>query len=186
MDALLIALLLCGIAEAGGPLPGRFAVLRGRYGEGSAVFLGMMAGLAANAALSGVAGGLLAPMLTPEARRLFFALALCIAGFPLLLKSRLITAGEGKGVPPFPAVAAMIFIFALGEGPQFLIAGISADRADPWMAGIGGWLGSVAACLAPSSTGCRAGMQARLWRIAAAILFLVLGFFLAMDALRLM
>ncbi len=187
MDALLIALLLTLLVEAGGRLPPLYGVLRQRYEGTVVVALGMIVAMAANAAIGAVAGGVVARLLSPEARNLFWALALAGAGAGLLWR--------GKGlerelsnwrVGALPTSALGLFLLGFGGSPVFLIAGIAASRADPWMAGIGGGLGSIAAMLVMGGVGER--IPERLLasgRIALAIFLLLCAFFIAMSALRL-
>jgi len=187
MDALLIALLLTLLVEAGGRLPPLYAALKRRYEGSVAVTAGMIVAMAANAAIGAMAGGLIASMLSPEARNLFWALALAGAAGGLLWRGKgLEKELSGWRVGALPTSALGLFLLGFGEAPAFLIAGIAASRADPWMAGIGGTLGGVGAMLAMGSIGKE--IPPRLLkggRIALALFLLLCAFIIAMNALRL-
>jgi Ca2+/H+ antiporter, TMEM165/GDT1 family len=188
MDALLLSFLLCLIAESGGRAPLLARALYQRYEDSPGVTAGATLGLGASAVIAAVAGGMIGARLTPEARTLFFACALGAAGVGLLFVRRRIDRPVGGKPGAFFTSALSLFILDLGESAPFLIAGIAASRADPWMAGAGGWLGGMTACLllaritktGPSLTGVNA------LRIGAGIMLLLSGFIVAMSALRLL
>ena len=186
MDALLIAFFLSLIAESGGRLPMLFRALHARYRSGAAVIAGMILAVGANAAIAAWAGAAVGNMLTPEARSLLLALALAWAGAGLLFAARPPDELAGWRTGAFLTSMAGLFILGFGESGSFLIAGVAVSRADPWMAGAGGMAGGAVACLAPLAAGAampKRGLKAL--RTGAAALLLLLGFSIAMTALRL-
>jgi len=186
MDALLIAFFLNLLAEAGGRVPPVYRALLDRYRAAGLVAAGMIAALAANAAAGALAGSLIATTLTPEARSLFQALTLAGAGIGLLWTGRGTTDLSGWRAGPLLTAMAGLFLLGFGEGPAFLTAGVAASRADPWMAGIGGAVGGVAACLLVTAAGDALPRRAfAALRTAVGILFLLCAFPIAMAALRL-
>lgn len=186
MDALLIAFFLNLLAEAGGRVPSVYRALLGRYRATALVVTGMVAALAANAAAGAVAGGMIAGMLTPEARSLFQALTLAGAGIGLLWTGRGTDDLSGWRLGPLLTAALGLALLGFGEGPAFLTAGVAAARADPWMAGIGGAAGGIAACLLIAAAGDALPRRAiAAFRKGVGILFLIAAFPIAMTALRL-
>jgi len=186
MDALLIALFLGFIVESGGKMPQLFCALHARYRGGAGLAAGASLAIAANMAVAAWAGEMIGGMLTPEARTLFLALALAAAGIGLAFAGRPPDALDHWRMGPFLTGLIGLFILGFGESAAFLVAGIAAARADPWMAGTGGTLGCIAACFGPAIAGVAVPDRfRRAVRWSLAILLLLLGFVLAMQALRL-
>ena len=186
MDALLIAFFLNLLTEAVGRSPRLGAILYARYGGSNQVVAGMALALAANAAIGAWAGGIIASMLSPEARNLFWALSLAAGGVGLFWMGRKLDELSGWRIGPLLTSFLGLFILGLGEGPAFMTAGIAASRADPWMAGIGGALGGIVGCGAMIAAG--GAISPRLLggvRIALGVIWLLLAFMIAVSALRL-
>ena len=76
MDALMAALVAAALAQVGDRPAWLAAILADRYRAPGLVVAMAAIALAVAAGLAGVAGGLIAPQLTPEAKQLFLALAL--------------------------------------------------------------------------------------------------------------
>lgn len=191
MDAFLLALFLSMILASGGKGPLVVQALRARYDNETAVSSAVLIGLAANVTLSIVAGAFIARMLTPEARSFFFAVALGAGGAGLLFAAKPpnIGAKDGQsgGTAAFLSSGFTIFTHSLGDGAQFLIAGLAASRAVPGLAGAGGWIGCVLACLflPPLLRGAMSLTLVKALRIGAAIVLMLFAFFVAMNAMRL-
>ncbi|MGD9810626.1 MAG: hypothetical protein AB7U35_04715 [Sphingobium sp.] len=185
MDALLLSFLLCLLTETGGRLPLLARHLRDRHGSAPGVAGGVAISIGLGAILAAWAGSLLAVRLTPEARDLLFALALGASGIFLLLRE---TASAGpdkrRGGAILSSFASTIFP-AMGGSAPILIAGIAAARSDPWMAGAGGWAGSMTAVLLALS-GTPIELRGAFPRIAAAMLLLLAALFAAVRAMGLM
>lgn len=187
MDALLIAFFLSLIAESGGKQPELFRALHVRYRGGTGVVAGMILAIGANAAIAAWAGGMIGDMLTPEASTLVLALALAGAGTGLFFAGRPPDDLAGWRAGAFLTSMAGLFISGFGESGSFLVAAVAASRADPWMAGAGGMLAGVAACLGRAAVG---QVLPDRWldagRVGAGIVLLLIGFAVAMSALRLL
>lgn len=190
MDAFLLSLMLCLLVESASETPRLAWALRQRYNHSLGVTLGVMLGLGANAAVAAVAGKMIAGLLTSEARDLFFAFALGAAGLGLMFRARRVDRLEGWKLGAFLTSALGLFILGFGESASFLIAGIAAARADPWMAAVGGGAGTMIACLVLPhivETQTRLSMTwVKASRIGAAIMLMLAAFFVAMGALRLL
>jgi len=191
MDAFLLALFLSLILASGGKGPLVVQALRARFDNEAAIFSAVLIALAANVTLSLVGGAFIARMLTPEARNLFFAMALGAGGAGLLITARpfSIPAHKPRGskLGAFFLSGFAIFRHSLGDGAQFLIAGLAASRAIPGLAGAGGWIGCVLACLFLPALfqGTLPLTLIKALRIGAAIVLMLFGFVVAMHALRL-
>lgn len=187
MDALLLSLILCALVEGAGNTARRYVGLVARFGHDGTgwVTAGMVAACAANALIAALAGLWIAPMLTPEARALFLAAGLMMAGGGLLFVSRRFDSMEGGATvrAPLLIVLVTLFITGISGSAPLLIAAIAVYFADPWMAGIGGALGSVAGCFAGSVA--KEVVWIRAGRFGIGALLMLGAFGMAMDALRL-
>lgn len=147
MDALLIALLGCLLGEIGGKNQLLVLALATRFNRNGAVIAGIVAAAAANAAISATAGAFIGPMLGSNARLLFLALSLLFLGLGLLWPVKAPDALDGWKIGAFLTTTSGLFILGFGDGPQFLILGLATRTADPALAGIGGAIGTIAACV---------------------------------------
>jgi len=179
MDAFLLSLLLCLLMSLGSRLSTYVPSGRRR-----ALFYGvLLIGLATAAALWAVAGASLAPAMTPEARSLFLALALAV-------ESVILCAGGMRGARLRRPNRGTRLIDGLadiaGGGGAFLIAAIAAAFTDPWMAGLGGWIGrALALAVVPQLITIRSWPPIlRTLQLVGGSLGVILGFFMAMSALR--
>ncbi len=147
MDALLIALLGCLVAEMGGKSQMLVAAQAHRFGRNAPVVLGLIVATIANCAIAALMGRYLAPMLSPEARLLFLAMALLFLGVGLLWPVKPPDLLRGWRIGPFPTTLLGLFILAFGDGAQFLILGLAVRMADPLLAALGGTIGIVVALM---------------------------------------
>lgn len=179
MDALLLSLILCAMVEA----DGASARLYVRVPAGSAGLAVLFPIVCFIAAVSALAGASLAPMLTPEARHIFLAAALAIAGGSLFF-----VRSAGKEEKPETwslGSTTHLLIAGLSDSAPLLIAGIAVAFADPWLAGIGGALGWTSGCIIGREALPRMRPAARLAAFGVGALLLGTAFILAMQALRL-
>lgn len=147
MDAFLTALLGCLVGEMGDRSQLLVLVLAARYNRDGAVIAGIAAAAAANAAISATAGAFIGPMLAPDARLLFMALAFLFLGAGMLWPVKSPDPLAGWPLGAFLTTTLGLFILGFGDGPQFLILGLAARMADPALAAIGGATGIVLASL---------------------------------------
>lgn len=145
MDALLTALIGCFLGEIGGKGQLLLLALANRFQRDGAVMAGLAVAAAANAAIAAFAGALIGPMLAPDARLLFLALALLFLGAGMLWPVKAPDPLTGWRLGPFLTTALGCFILGFGEGAQFLVLGMSARTLDPVMAAAGGAAGVIAA-----------------------------------------
>jgi Ca2+/H+ antiporter, TMEM165/GDT1 family len=187
MDALLLALIACMAAEMGDRSQMLTLAMGQRYRRDRLVALGLLAAATANAIVSASAGALIARTLGSDARMLFMALAFLIGGAAMLLPVRApdVLANWRLGAWASPAIG--LFILGFGEGAQFLIMGVAVGRSEPVLAGLGGALGVMCACLPAILVGPGFFVAVPLRRIRqiVAVLFLIAGFSMGVSALRL-
>lgn len=187
MDALIPAFIAAGLAEMGDKSPWLAAMLAARFGRPGAVVLGIVVAAALASALSAIAGMLIQPLLTPHARLLFLALALIFSGvsgfFALKQPDPLSTWKIGA----FATTALGLFVLQFGEGTQFLVAGLAVNAKIPALAAIGATLGMCAVTIPMALAGnaLRTRLPVRAMRFVPAILFLAIGLWSAVSALRL-
>ncbi len=181
------ALVAAALAQVGDRPAGLAAILADRYRAPWRVIAMAAAALLGAGLLAALAGALLAPKLTPEAKQLFLALALLFqgvgAGFPVKSPDRL----EGWRLGAALTSLVGLFILAFGDGVQFVVLALAARAELPWLAAVGATLGSLA-ILAPAAVLGEAGWRA-LPLVAArrviGALFVLAALWLGLGALRL-
>lgn len=188
MDALLIALLGCLLGEMGGKSQLLVLALATRYNRNGAIIVGIVLAAVANAAFSALAGAWIGPMLGPDARLLFMALSILFLGAGLFWPARQPDVLSGWRLGAVFTTAIGLFILSFGEGPQFLILGIAIRTADPWLAGIGGAIGVIAA-LVPVVLGrdhLLAALPLRAIRWGGGVVMLITGALMGLSAVGLL
>ena len=149
----------------------------------------VMAALAVGIAAVGatVAGVLLAPRLTPEARQLLLALALIVQGGEALFRTK--SPGRLNGWKLGAAATSLVGVLALavGGGLPFIVLAIAARSTMPWLAPVGATIGSLAVIVPAVMLG-ESGWLAlplRATRISIGVLFLIVGLTIALGAMGL-
>jgi putative Ca2+/H+ antiporter (TMEM165/GDT1 family) len=145
MDALLLALLGCLAGELGDKSQLLVLALATRYDRNGALIAGIVAAAIANAAVSAAAGAWIGPMMGPDARLLFLALSVLFLGAGMVWRVSPPDPLSGWPTGAFLTSALGLFILGFGDGPQFLILGITVRTGDPVLAGVGGAIGVIAA-----------------------------------------
>lgn len=181
------ALVAAALAQIGDKPAWLAAILADRYrAPGLVIAMAALALLAAGL-LAALAGALLAPRLTPEAKQLFLAMALLFQGggalFPVKAPERL--AGWRLGAALTSLLGLLILAF--GDGVQFIVLALAARADLPWLAAIGAMLGSLAVIVPAAvlgESGWTALPLATIRRVIA-ILFLLAAFWLGLGAIRL-
>tara|TARA_B110001454_G_C12703106_1_gene427407 strand:+ start:480 stop:1034 length:555 start_codon:yes stop_codon:yes gene_type:complete len=183
MDALMLSLILCAVSEGGGVISRRYNLTPGV--APNIIFLALVIASITNATLAATAGAWMAPMLTPEARTMFMAAALAIAGITLLFASRKY---ERHGAEPERhsgtlCLATRMFVTGVAGSAPFLITATSIFFADPVMSAVGGTGG----CIIGAIAGHRGGTDrtAHVLRAVLGFTGVIVAFVLAMGALRL-
>jgi putative Ca2+/H+ antiporter (TMEM165/GDT1 family) len=181
----LVAALCAGIGDRPAWLA---AILGDRYRASAAVFAGFVLALGGAAAVAALSATLILGILTPNARLLMLALALIFAGVGCLMRTRAPDRLEGWRLGAFLTTMLGGFVLALGDRTAFLVFGLAAWGASPWLAAAGAAIGGVVL------TGLAASLGEAVWRTlplrglsaAAGVAFLGLGTIGALSALRLL
>lgn len=187
MDALMTALVLGAICQAGDTTPWLAAILADRYRTPAVVILATGLALAGNYALGVIGGMLIAPMITPEAKLLLLALALLLAGLGTTIRSRSPDRLEGWRLGAFGTSALGLAIMAFGDRMQFIVVALAARSDVPWLAAVGATLGAMAVAVPAALVGERQwlALPQRAIRIGTAAVLVVLGAIFGLMALRL-
>jgi len=187
MDVLMAAIVAAAAANIGDRPAWLAAILADRFARRWTVLAAALVALAAASGLAAAAGALLAPRLTPEAARLFLALALFFQGAGGILPVRAPDPLSGWRIGAFATSAAGLFVLAFGDGVQFVVLALAAGTTMPALAAVGATIGALAVTT-PAILGGQA-LLARQPLLAArrvvAALILVAALWLALGALRL-
>ena len=181
------ALVAAMLAQASDRTPWLAAILGSRFARPGVVVLASAIALALGNAIAAIGGTLVAGHMSPNARDLFLAVALIFAGVaafsPIKPPDRL---DEWK-IGAFATSLCGVFILALGDRSQFITAAITARSPSPALAAIGATIGAlvvnVPAILAGEKK--RDAVPITAIRIAIGVLFLLVGLYLALGAIRL-
>ena len=181
------ALVLGAICQAGDKTPWLAAILADRFRAPGLVIAATALALAGNYALGVVGGMLIAPMVTPEARQLLFALALLLAGVSTTMRGTSPDRLAGWRLGAFGTSALGLAIMIFGDRMQFVVVGIAAGSDLPWLAAIGATLGALAVAVPAALIGERQwlALPQRAIRLATAALLVVAGLLFGLSAMRL-
>ena len=188
MDALMAALVAGALAQAGDRPAWLAAILADRYRRPGTVILAAAIAIAAASIIACAGALLLRGTITPEAGRLFLALALVLQGAGGLARATPPDRLAGWRLGTFATSGLGLFVLAFGDGLQFIVLALAVSAELPWAAAAGATAGSLAV-IAPAALigerGWTALPQLAARRTAAA-LFLVTGAALGFSALRLL
>lgn len=179
MPSFLFAFALVLLASAGSREQRLAAALGERLGPGGVLSAGVLASVI-SAAFMAWAGAAVAAMLGVSAKPMLVAFALLAAAAELAWPAKLRLPGE----PTRSLGAIFIVLLArqLGDAPRFLVFALAAATGVPWLAGLGGALGGIAALGAGYAAGeqllAHPGLRWVRFSLAAAMLFaaLYIGF----------
>lgn len=181
------ALVAGALAQIGDRPAWLAAILADRYRSPATVVVAAALALLAASLLACAGAALLAGKLTPEAGRLFLALALLFQGAGGVLRVKAPDRLERWRLGTFGTSAAGLFILFFGDGLQFIVLALAARSELPWAAGIGATLGALAVIAPAAVTGERGwtALPQPLLRGISSTLFLVAGLLVGLSALRL-
>ena len=145
MDSLLATFFSALIAEMGDRPQILAAALALRYGNDRVVIWALALATALNCAISAAAGSVIDQWISQDPLRLFNGLAYVSAGVAMLWRRRPVDLLSSWKITPFLTAFLGLFILQFGDKTQFIIAA-NAAMTPHWMfAGLGGWLGIMAA-----------------------------------------
>jgi putative Ca2+/H+ antiporter (TMEM165/GDT1 family) len=186
MDALMAALVAALLAQASDRTPWLVAILGDRYRTGVVLCATALA-LALGNTIAAIGGTLVAHEMSPNAKDLFLGVALIFAGVAAFSRIKPPDRLTGWRLGGFLTSLLGVFVLALGDRSQFLTAAITARSPSPGLAAIGATLGALAvnvpAILAGESA--RKKLPITAARIAIGAVFLLVGLYLTLGAIRL-
>lgn len=188
MDALLTTFIAAALAEFGDKTQLLVIAIAARYRKAGAVLLGVAVAALANNLIAAFGGTLVNGMITLRAISLLVAVALLFAGVAALIPQKS-PAGMGANwkTGPFLTAAVCFFLLEFGDKTQFLTFAFAAQYNSLALAAAGATAGIVvanapAAILAEGSRGL---FRLKPLRLGIASIFLLIGFIVAVSALRL-
>lgn len=183
MNALVPVFVAILLAELGGRAQG-FAALMGRQGFGTArILLTLGAMVLIIFGVAAVAGVLMAGMMPPDGRRLFFALSLLFAGVPMLWQEPAeARAVDGQGLSSFPRMAIQLGT----DAAPFIILAATAYTASPMLVVAAGLVAVLVQAMMPLAIGkdWPGTLPLRWLRVGAGVLLIAAAWWQAINALR--
>ncbi len=151
MPAFFLTLMACLVVTLAGREQVRTARLSGALGKGGILLAIIWASAIATSAIAAWAGTLLAPMLAPQTKQMFVAIALLLSALELAF----LRAGPAPREPTRSAGAIAIVIFAaqLTDAARFLVVALTLQTGEPVLAAAGGAIGSALALTAAVMAG---------------------------------
>lgn len=188
MDALLTTFLAALLAEVGDKTQLLALALAVRYRRPVPVLLGLAAAALANNVIAVIGGAIIHDFITLRAISLLVAIALIFAGVAGYIRQEdEADMGSTWKTGPFLTTAACFFLLEFGDKTQFLTLALSAQYDAPLLAAAGATAGVIAANAPITFLADRtpAVLPLKPLRIGIAVLFLLAGFIVAVNALRL-
>ena len=187
MESLLTSFVAAALAEWGDKTQLLVVALAVRYRRPLPILIGVALAALLNAGLAAAGGVVVNAMVALRAISLLVALALVFAGVAGLIGSKPVRMGENWRTGPFVTSFGCFFLLEFGDKTQFLTFSIAAQYDSLLLTAFGATAGVLAASLPAALAGDRLPRIAplRAIRIATAILFLLIGCIVAVNALRL-
>ena len=188
MEALFTTFVGALLAECGDKTQLLVLALAIRYRRPLPILLGVCVAALANNVLAAAGGVLIHGFITLRAISLLVALALIFAGVAGLIRQKDESdMGSTWKTGPFITTAACFFLLEFGDKTQFLTAALAAQYNAFALAAAGATAGVIAASAPIVLRGDRAAEVIPLKgiRLGLALLFLLAGFIVAVNALRL-
>jgi putative Ca2+/H+ antiporter (TMEM165/GDT1 family) len=162
------------------------AMLAARSDRPGRVLIGLFVAALVSSLAAAYAGILIGAAITIRAMTLMVALALLFAGVSGLIRRTEPTAGSSK-TPLILAAFVLCLAAEIGDRTQFLTFALAGRFNSPALAAAGATAGIFSAALPAALLGARLKtiVPMRALRIGGAILFLLAGFFTAINALQL-
>jgi putative Ca2+/H+ antiporter (TMEM165/GDT1 family) len=187
LEALLASFVAAALAEWGDKTQLLVVALAVRYRRPGPILAGVFVAALANALIASFGGVLVHDMITLRAISLLVALALVFAGVAGLIRSRPYESKGTSRAGPFLVTAASFFVLEFGDKTQFLTFAISAQFDAFALAAAGATAGVMVASVpaAVMGGGLAKAVPLKGLRIGLGALFLAIGSFVAVSALRL-
>ena len=187
MDALLTSFVAAALGEWGDKTQLLVIALAVRYRRPLPILAGVFVAALANSLIAAF-GGILVHDMTPlRAISLLVALALVFAGIAGLIRPKPYESGGTSNAGPFLVAAASFFVLEFGDKTQFLTFALAA-RFDAFALAAAGATAGIMAASVPAALlgdGLAKAVPLKGIRIALGALFLAIGLFVGIGALRL-
>ncbi|HEX8240656.1 MAG TPA: TMEM165/GDT1 family protein [Allosphingosinicella sp.] len=187
MDALLTSFVAAALGEWGDKTQLLVIALAVRYRRPLPILAGVFAAALANSLIAAFGGALVHGMIIPRAVSLLVALALVFAGVAGLIRPKPYESGGTSSAGPFLVAAASFFVLEFGDKTQFLTFAFAAQFDAFALAAAGATAGIMVSNLPAALLGDALAQSAPLKgiRIGLGALFLAIGLFVGVSALRL-
>jgi putative Ca2+/H+ antiporter (TMEM165/GDT1 family) len=187
LDALLTSFVAAALGEWGDKTQLLLIALAVRYRRPLPILAGIFVAALANSLIAAFGGVLVHSMITLRATSLLVALALVFAGVAGLIRPRPYESAGTSRAGPFLVAAASFFVLEFGDKTQFLTFALAAQFNAFALAAAGATAGVMASSLPAALLGDRLARAVPLkgLRIALGALFLAIGLFVGISALRL-
>jgi putative Ca2+/H+ antiporter (TMEM165/GDT1 family) len=187
LEALLASFVAAALGEWGDKTQLLVVALAARYRRPGPILAGVFVAALANALIAAFGGVLVHSMITLRAVSLLVALALVFAGVAGLIRSRPYETDASSRAGPFLVAAASFFVLEFGDKTQFLTFAIAAQYDAFALAAAGATAGVMAASVpaALMGEGLAKAVPLKGLRIGLGGLFLAIGLFVGVSALRL-
>jgi putative Ca2+/H+ antiporter (TMEM165/GDT1 family) len=187
VDALLTTLVAAFLAEWGDKTQLLVVALAARFQRPATVLAAVALAALANSALAAFGGSLVHGFITLRAISLLLALALIFAGVAGLFRDKSPDMGATWRVGAFLTTLGCFFLLEFGDKTQFLTGALSAQYNAPILAAAGATVGIVVADAPAALLGAALpkALPLRGIRLGVGVLFLLIGLYVAVSALRL-
>lgn len=182
--AAFVGALLCQVSDRTAWLA---ALLGDRFQNTGQLVVAATVALSVSNVIGAAAGQIIAPMMTPNARALFIALALVSAGGAALFRSRRPGDMARSRIGALATALISLLAISIGDRTQFLTAALATRSTLPVFAAIGATLGSLVVVI-PAMLAGEAQYRSlphRPLRIGSGLILIFTGVIFGLGALRL-
>jgi putative Ca2+/H+ antiporter (TMEM165/GDT1 family) len=187
LDALLASFVAAALGEWGDKTQLLVIALAARYRRPLPILAGVLVAALANSLAAAFGGAIVHDMVPLRGLSLMVALALVFAGVAGLIRPTPYKTDGSSRAGPFLVAAASFFVLEFGDKTQFLTFAFAARFDAVAFTAAGATAGILAASVPAAALGETLARSAPLKgiRIALGVLFLAIGLFVAVSALRL-
>jgi putative Ca2+/H+ antiporter (TMEM165/GDT1 family) len=187
LDALLTSFVASALAEWGDKTQLLVIALAVRYRRPLPILAGVLAAALANSLIAAFGGSLVHDMIVLRAASLLVAVALIYAGIAGFIRPKPYESAGTSRAGPFLVAAASFFVLEFGDKTQFLTFALAARFDSFLLAAAGATAGIMAASVPAALLGdaLPRNVPIKGLRIGLGALFLAIGLFVAVSALRL-
>ena len=188
VDALMAALVAALLTQASDRTAWCAAMLRDRFARPGTVIAALGIAIALTNAMGALAGRVIGPAMTPEAKALMLALALVTAGGAVFFRMKPPDSLPDSRLGAVATSLLALLALGLGDRTQFITFALAARTPMPALAWAGATIGALVVTVPAVLLGERAwlALPLRTIRIACCVVLLVTGLVIGLGALRLL